>query len=87
MLQTQSYSTILNLAFMLPIKEQKQLVRDVQIHLKHSREENLHQYSWEELRAEVQEAEEQIARGEYYSDEEDNRLFDEFITKEQNAAL
>ena len=33
--------------------------------------------SWEELRAEVREAEEQLARREYYSSEEDDQLFDE----------
>lgn len=43
--------------------------------------------SWDELRAEVREAEEQIARGEVYSDEEDDRLFDEHLRNELGVAV
>ena len=87
MVQTQSYSNVLNLAFMLPIKEQRQLIRDVQTNLDHGQETERRRYSWEELRAEVREAEEQIAQGACYTSEEDDQLFDEFITKELNVVL
>ena len=83
MVQTQAYSNVLNMAFMLPIKEQRQLIRDVQIHLN----ANIQHRSWDELRAGVREAEEQIASGQYYSSEEDDRLFDEFVTNELKVAL
>ena len=87
MLQTQSYSNVLNLAFLLPIKEQQQLIRDVQTNLNRGQTAEHHRYSWEELHAEVQEAEDQIARGACYTSDEDDQLFDEFITKELNVAL
>lgn len=87
MVQTQPYSNVLNLAFMLPIQEQKQLIRDVQSRLNRLQEPELHRYSWEELRAEVREAEEQIARGESYTSEKDDQLFDEFIENELKVAL
>ena len=87
MLQTQSYSNVLNLAFMLPIKEQQQLIRDVQTNLNRGLDAEHRRYSWEELRAGVQESEDQIAHGAYYTSDEDDRLFDEFITKELNVAL
>ncbi|MBR6017762.1 MAG: hypothetical protein IK073_03985 [Paludibacteraceae bacterium] len=75
------------MAFMLPIKEQKQLIRDVQINLNRGLDAERHRYTWDELRAGVQEAEEQIAKGACYTSDEDDRLFDEFITKELNVAL
>lgn len=87
MLQVQSYSNVLNLAFMLPIKEQKQLIRDVQTNLNRGQDAERHRYSWDELRAEVQEAEDQISNGAFYTSDEDDQLFDEFITKELNVAL
>ena len=87
MVQSQSYSNVLNLAFMLPIKEQQQLIRDVQVNLNRGLARELQRYSWEELRAEVQEAEDQIANGACYTSDEDDQLFDEFITKELNVAL
>ena len=87
MVQAQTYSNVLNLAFMLPIQEQRQLIRDVQINLDHGQKTERRRYSWEELRAGVQEAEDQIAQGACYTSEEDDQLFDEFITKELNVAL
>ena len=47
---------------MLPVQEQRQLIRDVQDYLNHHKEADLHPYSWEELRANVREAEEQTRR-------------------------
>ena len=44
-------------------------------------------YTWEELRAGVREAEEQFARGEVYTAEEDDRMFDAFISQELGVAL
>jgi len=44
-------------------------------------ENNMRPHTWDELRAEVREAEEQIARGEVCSDEEDNRMFDECLSE------
>lgn len=88
MLQTQSYNDVLNMACMLPLREKKQLIRDIEV--------NIHQlypndalcpYTWDELRAGVSEAEEQIAHGEVYSSEEDDRLFDEFLTEKLGVAL
>lgn len=87
MVQTQSYNNVLNLAFMLPIKEQRQLIRDVQIHLSSHLGQDAQSHSWEELRAGVREAEEQIAAGQYFSSEEDDRLFDEFIENDLKVAL
>lgn len=85
MLQAQAYSNVLDLAFMLPIVDQKRLIKDIQAHVDLTPE--LPQYTWEELRAEVHEAEEQIARGEVYSDEEDDRMFDEFLKNELGVAV
>ena len=89
-MQTQSYSDVLNMAFMLPLQEQKQLIREMQANVKHPRIIVLNEqssYTWDELRAGVREAEGQIARGEIYSNEEDDRLFDEFITEELGVTL
>ena len=44
-------------------------------------------FTWEELRARVQESEQQIARGEVFSEEESDRMFDEFIVNELGIAL
>ena len=71
MMQTQTYSDVLNMAFMLPLREQKQLIKDMQANVKQG----------------VREAEGQIARGEIYSSEEDDRLFDEFIADELGVKL
>ena len=89
MVQAQSYSNVLDLAFMLPLVDQKRLIRDMQSHINliPVEEEGLHRYTWEELRAEVHEAEEQIARGEVYSDEEDDQLFDEFLKNKLGVAV
>ena len=90
MAQAQSYSNVLDLAFMLPLVDQKRLIRDMQSHLKLvsiEADDDCHRYTWEELRAEVREAEEQIARGEVYSDEEDDRLFDEYIRNDLGVAV
>ena len=90
MVQAQSYSNVLDLAFMLPLVDQKRLIRDMQSHINLTPaegENDLHRFTWEELRAEVREAEEQIARGEVYSDEEDDRLFDEYLRKELGVAV
>lgn len=74
---------------MLPLDDQKRLIRDIQSHVNliPIEEEGLHRYTWEELHAEVREAEEQIARGEVYSDEEDDRLFDEFLRNKLGVAV
>jgi len=90
MAQAQSYSNVLDLAFMLPLVDQKRLIHDMQSHLKLvpiEADDELHRYTWEELRAEVREAEEQIARGEVYSDEEDDRLFDEYLRNDLGVAV
>ena len=87
MAQAQPYSNVLNMAFMLPVQEQRQLIRDVQDYLNHHKEADLHPYSWEELRANIREAEEQIASGKCYSSEEDDQMFDEFIANELKVAL
>lgn len=90
MVQTQTYSDVLNMAFMLPLREQKQLIKDMQANVKHPQITVLNKqrpYTWDELRAGVREAEGQIARGEVYSGEEDDRLFDEFITDELGVKL
>lgn len=86
-MQTQTYFNVRNMAFMLPIQEQKQLIRDVQMYLDRMQESDPHQYSWDDLRAEVRESEEQIASGKCYSSDEDDRLFDEFITNELKVVL
>ena len=88
MLQAQTYSNVLDMAFMLPIVDQKRLIKDIQAHVNMMPiEEELPRYTWEELRAEVREAEEQIARGEVYSDEEDDRMFDEYLKNELGVAV
>lgn len=88
MLQTQTYSQVLNMASLLSLADQKRLVNDVQTIIRRNQaEEEVHPYTWEELRAGISEAEEQLARGEVYTDEEDDRLFDEFIVKELSAQV
>jgi len=88
MLQTQTYSQVLNMACLLSLADQKRLVNDVQTIIRRNQaEEDVHPYTWEELRAGISEAEEQLARGEVYTDEEDDRLFDEFIVKELSAQV
>ena len=87
MLQAQAYSNVLDLAFMLPIVDQKRLIKDIQAHVDLAPEVELPRYTWEALRAEVHEAEEQIARGEVYSDEEDDRMFDEYLKNDLGVAI
>ena len=83
-----SYSNVLNMAFMLPVLEQQRLIKDVQAHMNRIPvEENLRPYTWEELRARVRESEEQIARGEVYSQEESDRMFDEYLKTELGVAV
>ena len=83
---TQAYSSVRNLAFLLPIREQQQLIRDIQAHVNQLPNEE-QPFTWEELRARVQESEQQIARGEVFSEEESDRMFDEFIVNELGIAL
>lgn len=86
MLQTQTYTQVLNMACLLSLAEQKRLVNDMQSLIRRNQaDEKAHPYTWEELRAGISEAEEQLARGEVYTDEEDDRQFDEFIVKELSA--
>ena len=90
MVQTQSYSNILDMAFMLPLVDQERLIRDMQAHIRLSSDEGNEEsprYTWDELRAQVREAEEQIVRGEVYSEEEDDLLFDEYLTNELGVAV
>ena len=88
MLQEQTYSDVLDLALMLPLVDQKRLIKEIQAHVDHAPiEEDLHRYTWEELRAEVHEAEDQIARGEVYSDEEDDRMFEKKKKNELGVAV
>lgn len=80
MLQTQSYSNVLNMAVMLPLADQQRLIKDIMANVSRVNVyRNTHPYTWDELRAEVREAESQIASGKTYSSEEDDRLFDEFL--------
>ena len=87
MLQAQAYSNVLDLALMLTIVDQKRLIKEIQAHVDLAPEVELPRYTWEELRAEVHEAEEQIARGEVYSDEEDDRMFDEYLKNDLGVAI
>ena len=85
----QSYSNVLNMAFMLPVREQRQLIKDILVHvgIVSSNEAELHPFTWEELQARVREAEQQIARGEVFSEEESDRLLDEYLTNELGVEL
>ena len=85
MLQTQTYSQVLNMACLLSLTEQKRLVSDMQAYINHYSEDDLRPYTWEELRAGIREAEDQLTQGNVYTDEEDDRLFDKFIVNELNA--
>ena len=88
MLQTQTYTQVLNMACLLSLAEQKRLVNDMQTFINRNQaKEDMRPYTWEELRAGIREAEEQLVRGEVYTDEEDDRLFDEFIVKELSAQV
>ena len=87
MLQTQTYSQVLNMACMLSLAEQKRLVSDVQTRINHYSIDDIRPYTWEELRAGIREAEDQLAQGKVYTDEEDDRLFDKFIVNELNAQV
>ena len=88
MVQTQpTLQSVLSMVYTLPFEEQRQLIRDVQINLNRGLDAERRRYTWEELRAEVRGAEDQIAQGACYTSEEDDQLFDEFITKELNVAL
>lgn len=94
MVKTQTYSEVLNMACMLSLKEKKQLIKDMQINVlitanvpSQLAEDELCANTWDELRARIQESEEQIARGEVFSDEEDDRLFDKFLTDELGVAV
>lgn len=75
----------------LPIQEQEWLVREIQenirIEKQHPTSLNEKPYTWDELRARVQESLDQYHRGEYYSDEEDDALFDEFLRDELKVAV
>lgn len=87
MTTTQAYSSVRNLAFLLPIVEQEQLVRDIQAHMSQHPSEQDEYLTLEEKRARIRESEAQIARGEVYSEEESDRMFDAFIVNELGIAL
>ena len=77
--------------FTLSLQEQEFIVEQIQknISLEKERQQRLEgkPYTWDELRTRVQEALDQYHRGEYYSDEEDDTLFDEFLRGELQVAV
>ena len=87
--QVQSYSNVLNMAFMLPVREQRQLIRDILTHVGvlPLNEAELRPFTWEELRARIAASEAQIAHGEIVTEEESDRMFDEFLTRELGVEL
>ena len=89
MQQSQTYSQVLNMACMLPLAEQKRLLNDVQTFIRHIPldDNSLQPYTWDELKTRIHESEEQISRGEVYCEEESDRMFDNYITKELGIAL
>lgn len=87
MTATQAYSSVRNLAFLLPVIEQEQLIRDIQTHMTQQTSSQEGFMTLEEKRARIRESEAQIARGEVYSEEESDRMFDEFIVNELGIAL
>lgn len=87
MTATQAYSSVRNLAFLLPVIEQEQLIRDIQTHMTQQASNQEGFMTLEEKRARIRESEAQIARGEVYSEEESDRMFDEFIVNELGIAL
>ena len=77
---------------MLPLNEQEMLIKQLQEDIFQKTKQSLdadaaRPYSWQELHARVQESEEQIARGEVISEEDDDRMFDEYLQKELNLAV
>ena len=66
----------------------KQLQEDIYQKTKQSiKEDVVRPYSWQDLRARVHESEEQIARGEVISEEDDEHMFDEYLQNELNIAV
>lgn len=87
MTTTQAYSSVRNLAFLLPVIEQEQLIRDIQTHVSQQSSNQDGFLTSEERRARIRESEAQIARGEVYSEEEADQMFDAFIVNELGIAL
>ena len=81
MLQAQTYSTVLDLAFMLPLNEQIQLVQSIQ--------ENVSQHNANEcLNESLRISREQTLAGECLSQEEAHQVMHDFVvSRTQKVAL
>lgn len=93
MLQAQSYSTVLDLAFMLPLNEQVQLVQNLQANIEN---EQLDEYGLtpeqrkvveQYLVNRVEQAHERIEQGHYYTHEQAKQIFNERINRLKKAAV
>ena len=75
----------------LPIQEQEWLVKEIQenIRLEKQQQSSLEdrQYTWDELRARVQESYGQYKCGEFYTEEEADAMMDEFLQNELKIAV
>jgi hypothetical protein len=62
MLQTQSYNDVLNMACMLPLREKKQLIRDIQVNVL-LEDQAPCQFSTDEMRSILAEAAQEAREG------------------------
>jgi hypothetical protein len=74
---------------MLSLAEQKRLVSDMQTRIHHLPvdDANLRPHTWDELKARIRKSEEQITRGEVYSEQDSDRMFAEYITNDLGIAI
>ena len=93
MLQAQSYSTVLDLAFMLPLNEQVQLVQNIQANILHEQLDELCLTSEEREVVEkhlvnrAEQAHERIVQGHFYTNDQAKQIFNERINRLKKAAV
>jgi len=66
MVQEFTYSDVLNMAFMLPLEEQKIVIRAMQSRIEDTQvEASVVPYTWDEVKARFETAKQQFATGQY----------------------
>ena len=79
MLQSQSYTNVLNMACLLSLREKEQLIRDMQIRVNH--EKRPQTISREELLARVEAADRRIDAGQFRTHAEAVRHFEQRMSE------
>ena len=77
--------------FTLSLQEQEFIVEQMQKNIRHKKERQQmledKPYTWDELRARVHESLDEYHQGKYYTEEEADRLFDDYCVNELGVAV